>query len=194
MQRVTHDSLYKDTLRRSFSIPYPEPTQTVELGGYLCRFYFDRLDNAYLTMHFSINYFERKQSKKRTYYLQVSSFIIKWAVTCDFQQCGILTSVDTDVPVQPPFKLRNSKWCSVSSLTLIKAKALIRLRVCAGWSEPLLVAQTTLLEISCHGLIVIQTLGASLRWQAELFIPILFEYWKCMYLQHTGKILSRTDI
>ena len=29
--------------------------------------------------------------------------------------------------------------------------ALIRLRVCAGWSEPLLVAQTTLLEISCHG-------------------------------------------
>ena len=31
------------------------------------------------------------------------------------------------------------------------AKALIRLRVCAGWSEPLLVAHTTLLEISCHG-------------------------------------------
>ena len=31
------------------------------------------------------------------------------------------------------------------------AKALIRMRVCAGWSEPLLVAHTTLLEISCHG-------------------------------------------
>ena len=31
------------------------------------------------------------------------------AVTCDFQQCGILTSVDSDEPVQPPFKLRNSK-------------------------------------------------------------------------------------
>ena len=32
------------------------------------------------------------------------------------------------------------------------AKALIRLRVGAGgWSEPLLVAHTTLLEISCHG-------------------------------------------
>ena len=29
--------------------------------------------------------------------------------------------------------------------------ALIRLCVCAGWSEPLLVAQTTLLEIPCHG-------------------------------------------
>ena len=31
------------------------------------------------------------------------------------------------------------------------AKALIRLRVCAGWSEALLVAHTTLLEISCRG-------------------------------------------
>ena len=26
-------------------------------------------------------------------------------MTCDFQQCGILTSVDTDQPVQPPFSL-----------------------------------------------------------------------------------------
>ena len=31
------------------------------------------------------------------------------------------------------------------------AKALIRLRVSAGWSEPLLVAHTTLLKISCRG-------------------------------------------
>ena len=31
------------------------------------------------------------------------------------------------------------------------AKALIRLRICAGWSEALLVAHTTLLEISCTG-------------------------------------------
>ena len=38
-----------------------------------------------------------------------------YAATCYFQQCGILTSVDSDEPVQPPFKLRNSKWCSVSS-------------------------------------------------------------------------------
>ena len=27
---------------------------------------------------------------------------------CDFQQCGVLTSVDLDEPVQPPFKLGNS--------------------------------------------------------------------------------------
>ena len=40
--------------------------------------------------------------------------------TRDFQQCGILTSVDSDDPVQPHFKIRNFKLCSVSSLTLIK--------------------------------------------------------------------------
>ena len=45
------------------------------------------------------------------------------AVSCDFQQCGILTSVDSDEPVQSPFKLRNSKWCSVSSLSLINIQA-----------------------------------------------------------------------
>ena len=32
-----------------------------------------------------------------------------------------------------------------------QAKALISLRVCAGWSEPLLVTHTKLLEISCTG-------------------------------------------
>ena len=36
------------------------------------------------------------------------------AVTCDFQQCGILTSVDSDEPVQSPVKLRNSKRCSLT--------------------------------------------------------------------------------
>ena len=43
-----------------------------------------------------------------------------WATAYDFQQCGILISVDSDEPVQPPFKLRNSKWCLVSSLILIE--------------------------------------------------------------------------
>ena len=33
---------------------------------------------------------------------------------------GILACVDSDKPLQPLFKLRNSKWCSVSSLTIIK--------------------------------------------------------------------------
>ena len=43
-----------------------------------------------------------------------------WAATPDFQQCGILTSVDSDEPVQPLVQHRNSKWCAVSSLTVIE--------------------------------------------------------------------------
>ena len=43
-----------------------------------------------------------------------------WAAAWDFQQFDILTSVDSDEPLQPPFKLRNSKWCSVSSLIIIE--------------------------------------------------------------------------
>ena len=31
-------------------------------------------------------------------------YINKRAATCGFQQCGILTSVDSDKPVKPPFK------------------------------------------------------------------------------------------
>ena len=42
------------------------------------------------------------------------------AEACDFQQCGILTCVDTDKPVQPPFKLSHSKCCLVSSLKVIE--------------------------------------------------------------------------
>ena len=63
------------------------------------------------------------------------------------------TSVDLHEPVQPPVKLRNSKWCSVSSLTVRIFKRLVMalIRVHAGWSESLLVAHTTLLEISCTG-------------------------------------------
>ena len=42
------------------------------------------------------------------------------AVKCDFQQSGVLTRVDSCEPEQPPFKRRNSKWCLVSTLTLIE--------------------------------------------------------------------------
>ena len=37
------------------------------------------------------------------------SLVNNLAMTRDFQQCGILTSVDSDEHVQPPFKLRHSK-------------------------------------------------------------------------------------
>ena len=43
-----------------------------------------------------------------------------WAAAWDFQQFDIWTSVDLDEPLQPAFKLRNSKWCSVSSWTIIE--------------------------------------------------------------------------
>ena len=66
---------------------------------------------------------------------------IKWAATCDFQQYGILTSVDSDEHLQPPLQIRNSKRCSVSSLTLIEYSS-------SDQTEALLVAHTTLLEIS----------------------------------------------
>ena len=36
------------------------------------------------------------------------------------KNCGILTCVDSDEPLQPPFKLRHSKWCSVSRLIIIE--------------------------------------------------------------------------
>ena len=53
-------------------------------------------------------------------YNLIAPVIDKWASACDFQQFDILTSVDSDEPVQPPFKLRNSKWRSVSSFTIIE--------------------------------------------------------------------------
>ena len=42
-------------------------------------------------------------------------------------------------------------WLNTHRIFKPPAKALIRLRVCAGWSEPFLVAHTRLLKISCHG-------------------------------------------
>ena len=52
---------------------------------------------------------------------RVKENIWKGAVTRrDFQQSGILTSVDSDEPVQSPYKPSDSQWCSVSILTLIE--------------------------------------------------------------------------
>ena len=135
-----------------------------------------------------------------------------WAPTHHFQQCGILKDVDTDVPVQPPFNLRNSKWCSVSSLTLLEyssdwlAKALIRLHVCAGWSEALLVPHTTLLEISCHSsygfilwiksVVSDQLASSEASWSGStLFSKEGSEFWKS-YVCLLGQIwaLSRENL
>ena len=59
--------------------------------------------------------------------VKISSFIVSsvlamdgiWALAWYFQQCGILTCVDSDEPLQPLFKLRNTKCCFDSSLTVI---------------------------------------------------------------------------
>ena len=40
-----------------------------------------------------------------------------------FQTTWHFDKGDSTEPVQPPFKLRNYKWCSVSSLTIVKAQA-----------------------------------------------------------------------
>ena len=37
-----------------------------------------------------------------------------WAMACDFQQCGILTGVDSYEPVQPPLSLET--WNNVQSV------------------------------------------------------------------------------
>ena len=65
-------------------------------------------------------------------------------------QCGILVPIDSDEPVRPPLSLENpnANWSVVLKRL---AKALIRLRIGTGWSEPFALAHTTLLEISYWG-------------------------------------------
>ena len=55
--------------------------------------------------------------------------------------------------------------------------ALIRLRVCAGWSEALLVAHTTLLEISCHG----SYFNKIVRPAYGISVPIAYTHLPLMY-------------
>ena len=72
------------------------------------------------------------------------------------------------------------------------AKALIRLHVCAGWSEPLLVAHTTLLEISCHGSIIFKeptqnlTVMADRQLYSQKFCQILLYTTCCTEMEMTG--------
>ena len=49
-----------------------------------------------------------------------------------FQQCGILTCVDSDEPVQPPLKMMFGQQLNTHRTFKRLAKALIRLRICAG--------------------------------------------------------------
>ena len=53
----------------------------------------NRLEYGFITSSVKCVHHDRKQMSREL----------------DFQQCGILTSVDLDEPVQLPFKLRNYK-------------------------------------------------------------------------------------
>ena len=83
-----------------------------------------------------------------------SSFIDhNWATTCDFQQCGILTC-ETGLcrlllSLQTPNYVQSVAYTRRIFKRLVKA--LSKLPVCTGWSEALLDAHTTLLEILCCG-------------------------------------------
>ena len=72
------------------------------------------------------------------------------------------------------------------------AKALIRLRVCAGWSEPVLVAHTTLLDISCCGSLVLSKANMHRRsyMSAHVLLNLLNELGKRDKMRGLPSILS----
>ena len=137
----------RNTLVSASSEDSRESVRSLESALFCADFYNSSKSNTYCTV--KIKY----------------GILIKWAAAWDFQKFDILTSVDSHEPVQPPFKLRNLKWGSVSSLTVRifkrPEKALISLCVCAGLSEPLVVAHTKLLEISCHDSNVYENINLS---------------------------------
>ena len=60
-------------------------------------------------MHMLINHTKGGQVRKPDYFPVVFRLFFNRALKCDYQQCGILTSVDSDKTGEPPFKLRTSK-------------------------------------------------------------------------------------
>ena len=70
------------------------------------------------------------------------------------------------------------------------AKALIRLRVCAGWSEPLLVAHTTLLEISSHGSYV-YTKTMYLQYLCSQYVKVLLSFYDESILKYDNGMKNK---
>ena len=54
--------------------------------------------------------YKSKAEVVREIWLFMQIKVIILAAAPDFQQCGILTSVDSDEPVQLTFKRRHSNW------------------------------------------------------------------------------------
>ena len=96
-----------------------------------------------------------------------------------------------------------SKWLINHRMLKRLAKALIRLRVCAGWSEALLVAHTTLLETSCTGSASFSHLGLNsiplnvLKFHNGTHDPKRQETYKPLFpasFQHIYRLLITTTI
>ena len=64
------------------------------------------------------------------------------------------------------------------------ANALMRLCVCAGWSEPLLVAHTTLLEISCRDSYVLAKKQENKMAICLLFSQLVVDVGKVILYRH----------
>ena len=67
----------------------------------------------YLIKKFNYLAFNKFQSESVRYAIYLSCDAIS-------NNVDILTRVDLDEPVQPLFKLKNSQWCSINSLTVIE--------------------------------------------------------------------------
>ena len=65
-------------------------------------------ENFYFQVKFINCYLREIISFTKKMTLETGASLIR-APTCDFQQCVFLTSVDSEEPMQPPVKLRNSK-------------------------------------------------------------------------------------
>ena len=106
---------------------------------------------VYLALHLRPIVFLREQRRLWLLYSLRCSFQVLtsrdmcFSTMWHFDKCRLRRACEAS------FKLRNSKGCTVSSLTVRIAKALNRRHVWTGGSEPLLVAHTTVLEISCRG-------------------------------------------
>ena len=96
-QKMTHHFLHHGSIWPTYRENNPKPCRSV----HLLSFWFF---STYLWFKKVIRHWQKYITEPRR----------------DFQQCGILTSVDSVKPVQPLVKLRNSKVCLVSSLTVIE--------------------------------------------------------------------------
>ena len=112
-----------------------------------------------------------------------------WQVQTQTSLCSLLLSLETPIDVWSVALMLNSH-----RIFKRLAKALIRLGICAGWSETLSVAHTTLLlsrfydllifgrvmspPMGCH---VCQHVHLSTLWSPRVFIGVLHSMSNCAY-------------